>query len=116
MEGKKGLYFRIGENTLTVVQAISSWSVIGAGSTCDKRQTIVCLYSSVHVLFTLIFFLHSSPSPSSPPFLSLSPCLSLSQEMQQVEQAAMLLERASTYYHESGHGDTAGQVLTKAAK
>ena len=38
------------------------------------------------------------------------------QEMQQVEQAAMLLESASRYYHESGHGDTAGQVLTKAAK
>jgi hypothetical protein len=37
-------------------------------------------------------------------------------EMKQVEQAAMLLETASNYYHESGHGDTAGQVLTKAAK
>ena len=30
--------------------------------------------------------------------------------MKQVEQAAMLLETASNYYHESGHGDTAGQV------
>ena len=36
--------------------------------------------------------------------------------MQQTEIAAMLLESASNYYHESGHGDTAGQVLTKAAK
>ena len=27
-----------------------------------------------------------------------------------MEQAAMLLETASHYYHESGHGDTAGQV------
>ncbi|CAI8015532.1 Gamma-soluble NSF attachment protein [Geodia barretti] len=40
----------------------------------------------------------------------------LLQEMKQMEQAAMLLETASHYYHESGHGDTAGQVLTKAAK
>lgn len=40
----------------------------------------------------------------------------MSQEQQQIELAAMLLERASGYYHESGHGDTAGQVITKAAK
>lgn len=38
------------------------------------------------------------------------------QEKKEIEQAAMLLESASNYYHESGHGDTAGQVLTKAAK
>ena len=45
-----------------------------------------------------------------------STVLSVSQEQQQIELAAMLLERASGYYHESGHGDTAGQVITKAAK
>lgn len=28
----------------------------------------------------------------------------------------MLLETASNYYHESGYGDTAGQIMTKAAK
>ena len=43
-------------------------------------------------------------------------CVCVWQELQHTEQAAMLLESASHYYHESGHGDTAGQVLTKAAK
>ena len=38
------------------------------------------------------------------------------QEKKEFEQAASYLERASAMYHESGHGDTAGQVLTKAAK
>ena len=36
--------------------------------------------------------------------------------MQALEQAAAFLQRASTRYHESGHPDTAGQVLIKAAK
>ena len=49
-------------------------------------------------------------------FYHLHSCVRVPQELQQMEQAAMLLERASGYYHESGHGDTAGQVLTKAAK
>ncbi len=31
-------------------------------------------------------------------------------------EAASYLQRCSAMYHESGHGDTAGQVLTKAAK
>ena len=38
------------------------------------------------------------------------------QEMKHLEQSAEFLERASACYHESGHPDTAGQVLTKAAK
>ena len=36
--------------------------------------------------------------------------------MQAVDQAAAFLQRASAKYHESGHPDTAGQVLVKAAK
>lgn len=36
--------------------------------------------------------------------------------MKDLEQAAAFLQRASSMYHESGHGDTAGQVLSKAAK
>lgn len=38
------------------------------------------------------------------------------QDKKELELAANYLERASAMYHESGHGDTAGQVLTKAAK
>ena len=38
------------------------------------------------------------------------------QDMQALEQAAAFLQKASTRYHESGHPDTAGQVLIKAAK
>jgi len=33
-----------------------------------------------------------------------------------VEKACGYLQRSSAMYHESGHGDTAGQVLIKAAK
>lgn len=36
--------------------------------------------------------------------------------MKEFDQAAKYFEKASGMYHESGHGDTAGQVLTKAAK
>ena len=36
--------------------------------------------------------------------------------MKNFELAADFLVRASGRYHESGQGDTAGQVLTKAAK
>ena len=36
--------------------------------------------------------------------------------MQALEQAAAYLQQASAMYHESGHPDTAGQVLIKAAK
>lgn len=42
--------------------------------------------------------------------------ITLTQDRKDFEQAASYLERASAMYHESGHGDTAGQVLTKAAK
>jgi hypothetical protein len=38
------------------------------------------------------------------------------QDKKEFEQAANYLERASAMYHESGHGDTAGQVLAKAAR
>ena len=38
------------------------------------------------------------------------------QDMQAIDQAAAFLQKASTKYHESGHPDTAGQVLIKAAK
>ena len=72
-----------------------------------------CVCACVKYIFVLFSFSHSNPL-SLPPLPSHSPLFS--QELQQVEQAAMLLERASTYYHESGNGDTAGQVLTKAAK
>ena len=36
--------------------------------------------------------------------------------MKDADRAADFLQRASAMYHESGHGDTAGQVLSKAAK
>lgn len=39
-----------------------------------------------------------------------------SQDRKDLDEAAKYLERASAMYHESGHGDTAGQVLTKAGK
>lgn len=38
------------------------------------------------------------------------------QDRKDFDQAANYLKRASAMYHESGHGDTAGQVLAKAAK
>ena len=40
----------------------------------------------------------------------------IAQDKKESDVAANYLERASAMYHESGHGDTAGQVLTKAAK
>jgi len=36
--------------------------------------------------------------------------------LKDVEKACGYLQRSSAMYHESGHGDTAGQVLIKAAK
>lgn len=38
------------------------------------------------------------------------------QDIKDYDRAADFLQRSSAMYHESGHGDTAGQVLTKAAK
>ncbi len=37
------------------------------------------------------------------------------QEQRKAEESSQLFERASAMYHESGHADTAGQVLKKAA-
>lgn len=47
---------------------------------------------------------------------ALEQAANICREMKELEEAADFLERASAKYHESGHGDTAGQVLTKAAK
>ena len=58
----------------------------------------------------------SNPAPPWVSCVVLNCRICVPQELQQIEQAAMLLERASSYYHESGHGDTAGQVIAKAAK
>jgi hypothetical protein len=102
------LHFGISNGILTGVSKAESFITIEEQSRTNRK--VFCLpfawQSAEHFSVT-----KSQVSP-----LPLNVRIILLQEMKQVEQAAMLLETASNYYHESGHGDTAGQVLTKAAK